>query len=58
MGAGDIFHATEGRFIIAIFMHVVWERLALVFIIFGPPTVLLLFIGLMAFEGLIPRDLL
>ena len=45
------FMLLKAGFIIAIFMHVVWERLALVFTILGPPTVLLLFIGLMAFEG-------
>ena len=45
------FMLLKAGFIVSIFMHVVWERLALVFTILGPPVVLLLFIGLMAFEG-------
>lgn len=32
-------------------MHMAWERLALIFAILGPPTVLLFLIGLMAIEG-------
>ena len=46
-----IFMLLKAGFIIAIFMHVVWERLALVFTILGPPVVLLLFIAFMAIEG-------
>lgn len=46
-----IFMLLKAGFIVSIFMHVVWERLALVFTILGPPVVLLFFIGLMAFEG-------
>ena len=38
-------------FIVAVIMHVVWERMALVFTILGPPTVLLLLIGLMTVEA-------
>ena len=41
----------KAGFIVAIFMHAVWERLALVLTILGPPTVLLLFIGFMSIEG-------
>ena len=41
----------KAGFIVAIFMHAVWERMALVLTILGPPTVLLLFIGLMSIEG-------
>ena len=37
--------------IIAIFMHMAWERLALVAAILLPPMALLVFIGLMNFEG-------
>ena len=41
----------KAGFIVAIFMHVVWERLALVLTILGPPSVLLVLIGLMTVEG-------
>ncbi len=46
-----IFMVLKAGFIIAIFMHVVWERLALALTILGPPVVLLLLIGFMAIEG-------
>lgn len=41
----------KAGFIIAIFMHMKWERLALIWAILGPPIVLLVLIGLMAVEG-------
>lgn len=41
----------KAGFITAIFMHVVWERMALVLTILGPPVVLLLLIGFLNFEG-------
>jgi cytochrome c oxidase subunit IV len=41
----------KAGFIIAIFMHVMWERMALITAILGPPTVLLVLIGLMASEA-------
>lgn len=37
--------------IVAIFMHMAWERLALVYAILAPPLALIVFIALMAFEG-------
>jgi len=46
-----LFMCLKAGFIVAIFMHVVWERMALVFTILGPPIVLLLLIGFMAIEG-------
>jgi cytochrome c oxidase subunit 4 len=46
-----IFMILKAGFIVAIFMHVVWERMALVFTILGPPVVLLLLISFMAVEG-------
>jgi cytochrome c oxidase subunit IV len=46
-----VFMFLKAGFIVAIFMHAMWERLALIFTILGPPTVLLLLIGLMAVEG-------
>jgi cytochrome c oxidase subunit IV len=45
------FMLLKAGFIVAIFMHVVWERLALILTILGPPVVLLLLIGFMAVEG-------
>ena len=41
----------KAGFIIAYFMHVKWERLALITAILGPPVVLLVLIGLMLSEG-------
>jgi len=46
-----LFMLLKAGFIIAIFMHMAWERLALIYAIIGPPVVLLLLIGLMAVEG-------
>jgi cytochrome c oxidase subunit IV len=46
-----IFMLLKAGFIIAIFMHVMWERMALITAILGPPTVLLVLIGLMSTEG-------
>jgi cytochrome c oxidase subunit IV len=45
------FMLLKAGFIIAIFMHMRWERLALIWAILGPPAVLLVLIGLMAVEG-------
>jgi cytochrome c oxidase subunit IV len=41
----------KAGFIIAIFMHMRWERLALIWAILGPPIVLLVLVALMAVEG-------
>jgi cytochrome c oxidase subunit IV len=41
----------KAGFIVAIFMHMAWERVALICAIIGPPTLLLVLIGLMAIEG-------
>jgi len=46
-----LFMFLKAGFIIAIFMHMAWERLALILAILGPPVVLLILIGLMAVEG-------
>ncbi|HTO79592.1 MAG TPA: cytochrome C oxidase subunit IV family protein [Methylocystis sp.] len=46
-----LFMLLKAGFIIAIFMHMAWERLALVVAILLPPMALLVFIGLMNFEG-------
>jgi cytochrome c oxidase subunit 4 len=46
-----IFMVLKAGFIIAIFMHMIWERLALIYAILLPPTLLLVLILLMALEG-------
>ena len=46
-----LFMLLKAGFIIAIFMHMAWERLALVVAILMPPLALLVFIALMDFEG-------
>ena len=45
------FMLLKAGFIVAIFMHMAWERLALKFAILVPPLCLLVLIGLMAIEG-------
>ena len=46
-----LFMFLKAGFIVAIFMHMAWERLALIYAILGPPVVLLVLVGLMAIEG-------
>ena len=46
-----LFMLLKAGFIVAIFMHMAWERKALIWAILGPPVVLLVLIGLMAVEG-------
>ena len=46
-----LFMLLKAGFIVAIFMHMAWERLALKFAILIPPLCLLVFISLMALEG-------
>jgi cytochrome c oxidase subunit IV len=46
-----IFMLLKAGFIVAIFMHMAWERLALKIAILLPPIALLVLIGLMAIEG-------
>ena len=45
------FMLLKAGFIVGIFMHMAWERIALILAILGPPAVLLVLIGLMAVEG-------
>jgi hypothetical protein len=37
--------------IVAVFMHLAWERLALMYAILVPPGAVLLFVAIMAFES-------
>ena len=46
-----IFMLVKAGFIVAIFMHMQWERLALKMAILLPPIAILVFIWLMAYEG-------
>lgn len=46
-----VFMVVKAGFITAIFMHVMWERLALIWTILGPPIILLLLIFFMVFEA-------
>ncbi len=46
-----VFMLLKAGFIVAIFMHMAWERLALKFAILLPPLCLLVLIGFMAIEG-------
>jgi cytochrome c oxidase subunit IV len=46
-----IFMLLKAGFIVAIFMHMAWERLALIYAILLPPLCILVLIGLMAMEA-------
>jgi caa(3)-type oxidase subunit IV len=46
-----IFMIVKAALIVAVFMHMRWERLALKLAILVPPLCLLVLIGLMAIEG-------
>ena len=46
-----LFMFLKAGFIVAIFMHMSWERLALKLAILVPPLCLLILIGFMAIEG-------
>jgi cytochrome c oxidase subunit IV len=46
-----VFMLLKAGFIVSIFMHVAWERLALKLVILITPLTLLVLIGLMAIEG-------
>jgi cytochrome c oxidase subunit IV len=46
-----LFMFVKAGFIVAIFMHMKWERLALKFAILLPPIAIVIFIALMSIEG-------
>lgn len=46
-----LFMLLKAGLIVAVFMHMVWERLALSWAIVLPPLVLLVFVAIMAFES-------
>ncbi|CAM5220126.1 Cytochrome C oxidase subunit IV OS=Bosea thiooxidans OX=53254 GN=ARD30_21055 PE=4 SV=1 [Bosea thiooxidans] len=45
-----IFMMAKAGLIVAVFMHMAWERLALAYAILLPPLALLVFVGIMVFE--------
>jgi cytochrome c oxidase subunit 4 len=46
-----LFMMLKAGLIVAIFMHMAWERLALVYAIIVPPVLVLVFVALMVFES-------
>jgi len=46
-----LFMIIKAGFIVAIFMHMAWERLALIYAILVPPVLVLVFVGLMTLES-------
>lgn len=46
-----VFMMMKAGLIVAVFMHMKWERLALIYAILLPPGCLLVLVGLMAAEG-------
>ena len=46
-----LFMFLKAGLIVAVFMHMAWERLALIYAILLPPAVVLVFLGIMIFEA-------
>ena len=46
-----LFMLLKAGLIVAVFMHMLWERLALMYAITVPPVLVVVFMILMAFEG-------
>lgn len=46
-----LFMMLKAGLIVAVFMHMAWERLALIYAILVPPLVVLVFVGIMVFES-------
>jgi cytochrome c oxidase subunit 4 len=46
-----IFMILKAGLIVAVFMHMAWERLALVYAIIVPPVLVLVFVAIMAIEA-------
>jgi cytochrome c oxidase subunit IV len=46
-----LFMLLKAGLIVAVFMHMAWERLALIYAILLPPALVLVFVGLMVFES-------
>lgn len=46
-----IFMVAKAGLIVAVFMHMMWERLALIYAILAPPVFILVFVALMTSES-------
>ena|ERR1700752_4678390 len=46
-----LFMVLKAGLIVAVFMHMAWERLAMAYAILLPPLLLLVFVGIMVFES-------
>ena len=46
-----LFMVLKAGLIVAVFMHMAWERLALAYAILLPPVLVLVFVGIMMFES-------
>lgn len=46
-----LFMMLKAGLIVAVFMHMAWERLALTYAILMPPLALIVFVGIMVFES-------
>ena len=46
-----LFMILKAGLIVAVFMHMAWERLTLIYAILVPPILVLVFVGIMAFES-------
>lgn len=46
-----VFMLAKAGLIVAVFMHMMWERLALIYAILAPPVFILVFVGLMTSES-------
>jgi cytochrome c oxidase subunit IV len=46
-----LFMIVKAGLIVGVFMHLAWERLALIYAILAPPIAVLVFVGVMTFES-------
>ncbi len=46
-----VFMLLKAGLIVSVFMHMLWERLALLYAIIVPPVLVLVFVGIMTFES-------
>ena len=46
-----VFMVMKAALIVAVFMHMMWERLALMYAILLPPILVMVFVGIMVFES-------
>ena len=46
-----IFMMLKAGLIVAVFMHMVWERLAIIYAILLPPLLVMVFVGIMVIES-------